>query len=144
MKYYQTKIKSSFPEVDKILGYANGVLVENRELYFPRISNSEVIYDAPVFDYFYLQTYDPKEDAEWRLQDVHGFSGEYPAVSAWYVSDRFKELITRHNIAKAFHFYATKLKFKDEKLAYWMFHYGILGHSFDPNTMIDFNRSIFL
>jgi hypothetical protein len=144
MKYYTTTIRSRFPKEKKVLGHANGEFVKDREIYFPRITHGEVISDAPVFDYFHLESYGPAEEWEWRLQDVHRLIGEAPAVSAWYISDRLKKVISRHHIAEAYHFYATKLLYKGEKLDYWMFHYGILGKSFEKDAMVDFSKSIFL
>lgn len=125
MKYYKIDFKSGFPEEDRVLGHANGGLVPNGRLYFDRMGQGEIIRDAPVFDYFHLQSFGPKEEWEWRLQDVHGFIGEYPTGGNWYISDRFKKLLEKFNIANGYHFYATKLLYKGEKLDYWIFQFPV-------------------
>lgn len=135
--YYKMDFKSGFPEEDRVLGHANGGLVPNGRLYFDRMGQGEIIHDAPVFDYFHLQSFGPKEEWEWRLQDVHGFIGEYPTGGGWYISDRFKNLLDKFSIA-SHHYYATKLLYKGEKLDYWIFRYSV-----EPSKNVDFAKSIF-
>lgn len=77
-----------FPDQDKVLGHANGEFVPNGKLYFDRIGNVEILNDAPVFDYFHLQSYGPVEEWEWKLQDVHAGIGVYPNGGYWYVSEK--------------------------------------------------------
>lgn len=60
MKYYKIDYKGIFKEENKILGHANGEFVPNGAFYFDRIGNGEIIEDAPVFDYFHLQSFDKK------------------------------------------------------------------------------------
>ena len=61
MKYYKIDFKSIFEEENKVLGHANGEFVPNGAFYFDRIGNGEIIEDAPVFDYFHLQSFDKKK-----------------------------------------------------------------------------------
>ena len=61
MKYYKTKIKRIFDKENKVLGHANGEFVPNGRFYFDRIGNGEIIEDAPVFDYFHLQSFGEKK-----------------------------------------------------------------------------------
>ena len=56
MKYYKIDYKGIFEEENKVLGQANGEFVPNGAFYFDRIGNGEIIEDAPVFDYFHLQS----------------------------------------------------------------------------------------
>jgi len=51
--------------------------------------------DAPIFDYFHLQSFGEKKDWEWRLQDVHGGMGVYPSGAFWYISDKLKSLLEK-------------------------------------------------
>ena len=80
MKYYKIDYKGIFKEENKILGQANGEFVPNGRFYFDRIGNGEIIEDAPIFDYFHLQSFDKKKFWEWRLQDVHGGMGGIQVV----------------------------------------------------------------
>lgn len=143
MKYYKVNIKRRFPEQDRVLGHANGEFVSEGKSYFSRMGDGEIILDAPVFDYFHLQSYGPKEEWEWRLQDVHGFIGEYPTGASWYISDRFKRLLKNFCIAEGHHFYATRLLYKGEKLDYWIFQYAIKNKTYVKDAVIDFEKSIF-
>ena len=61
MKYYKIDYKGIFEEENKVLGQANGEFVPNGAFYFDRIGNGEIIEDAPVFDYFHLQSFDKKK-----------------------------------------------------------------------------------
>ena len=67
----------------------------------------EIIEDAPIFDYFHLQSFDKRKFWEWRLQDVHGGMGVYPSGAFWYISDKLKSLL--------------------EKFKYWIFQFPIGG-----------------
>ena len=60
MKYYKIDYKGIFKEENKVLGQANGEFVPNGAFYFDRIRKDEIIEDAPVFDYFHLQSFDKK------------------------------------------------------------------------------------
>jgi hypothetical protein len=125
MKYFKINMERRFPEQDRVLGHANGEFVPNGKEYFDRIGNGEIINDAPVFDYFYLQSFGTKEEWEWCLQDVHGGMGEYPRGAYWYISDKCKKVFEKFYIMKDSHFYATKLLYKGEKLDYWIFQFAV-------------------
>ena len=156
MKYYKTKIKRIFDKENKVLGHANGEFVPNGAFYFDRIGNGEIIEDAPVFDYFHLQSFDKKIFWEWRLQDVHGFMGVGSIITGWYISDKLKSLLEKFRIAPKYHFYETRLLYKEEKFKYWIFQFPIdyfqnVNHekSFysipDENILLNFkNREEFL
>ena len=125
MKYYKTEIKRIFDKENKVLGHANGEFVPNGAFYFDRIGNGEIIEDAPVFDYFHLQSFDKRKFWEWRLQDVHGFIGEFPMFCIWYILDKLKSLLEKFKIAPKYHFYETRLLYKEEKFKYWIFQFPI-------------------
>jgi hypothetical protein len=125
MKYYKTKIKRIFDKENKILGQANGEFVSNGAFYFDRMRKREIIEDAPIFDYFHLQSFDKKKFWEWRLQDVHGGMGVYPSGAFWYISDKLKSLLEKFKIAPKYHFYETRLLYKEEKFKYWIFQFPI-------------------
>ena len=116
MKYYKTEIKRIFDKENKVLGHANGEFVPNGAFYFDRIGNGEIIEDAPVFDYFHLQSFGKKKDWEWRLQDVHGFMGVGSIIAGWYISDKLKSLLEKFRIAPKYHFYETRLLYKEDLL----------------------------
>ena len=125
MKYYKTKIKRIFDKENKVLGHANGEFVPNGRFYFDRIGKDEIIEDAPIFDYFHLQSFDKKIFWEWRLQDVHGFMGVGSIITGWYISDKLKSLLEKFRIAPKYHFYETRLLYKEEKFKYWIFQFPI-------------------
>ena len=125
MKYYKTKIKRIFDKENKVLGHANGEFVPNGRFYFDRIGNGEIIEDAPIFDYFHLQSFDKRKFWEWRLQDVHGFMGAGSIITGWYISDKLKSLLEKFKIAPKYHFYETPLLYKEEKFKYWIFQFPI-------------------
>lgn len=125
IKYYKIDFKGIFEEEDKVLGHANGQFVPNGAFYFDRIGEGEIIEDAPIFDYFHLQSFGEEKDWEWRLQDIHGYMGEYPIHCIWYISDKLKNLLENFNIAPKYHFYETRLLYKGEKLKYWIFQFPL-------------------
>ena len=61
MKYYKIDYKGIFEEENKVLGQANGEFVPNGAFYFDRIRKDEIIEDAPIFDYFHLQSFGEKK-----------------------------------------------------------------------------------
>jgi len=136
MEYFKIDYTSIFNTKEQVLGNANGEFVPNGKHYFDRMGKGEIIYDAPLFDYFHLQSFGKKEDWEWKLQDVHGFTGEYPTGGNWYVSDKFKKLLEGFFIAGGYHFYPTKLLYKGVKLDYWIFQFPI-----NPLQNIDYIQS---
>ncbi|AWL77898.1 hypothetical protein DKB58_02460 [Capnocytophaga canimorsus] len=138
MKYYKLKMKRRFEEEDKVLGHANGEFVPNGAFYFDRIGEGEIIENAPVFDYFHLQSFGEEKDWEWRLQDVHGYMGEYPTHCIWYISDKLKTLLENFKIAPKYHFYETRLLYKGEKLKYWIFQFPI-----DYFLNVNYEKSFF-
>ena len=156
MKYYKTKIKRIFDKENKVLGHANGEFVPNGRFYFDRIGKDEIIEDAPIFDYFHLQSFDKKNFWEWRLQDVHGFIGAGSIITGWYISDKLKSVLENFKIAPKYHFYETRLLYKEEKFKYWIFQFPIdyflnvnYEKSFysipDENILLNFkNREEFL
>lgn len=130
MKYYKITDKSIDLE-QKLKGLvadipsANGEFVPSGKEYFDRMGKGEIIENAPIFDYFHLQSFGPKEEWEWKLQDIHGFIGEYPTGGSLYISDDFKILLENFRIAPKYHFYETRLLYKGKKLKYWIFQFPI-------------------
>lgn len=148
MKYYELEYRHFFDKNDgkkrRQIGEANGEKVPNGKHYFDRMGDGEIIKDAPVFDYFYLKSFDKPQFWEWRLQDIHGFIGEYPTGGASYISDRFKNLLEQFNIAKGFWFYPTKLLYKEVKHDYWIFQYATIEDGIDNTFYLDYQKSEFL
>ena len=143
MKYYKiTDISLDLEQKSKGLvadvPSANGEFVPNGAFYFDRMRKREIITDAPIFDYFHLQSFGEKKDWEWRLQDVHGGMGVYPSGAFWYISDKLKSLLEKFRIAPKYHFYETRLLYKEEKFKYWIFQFPI-----EPLQNIIFEKSVF-
>lgn len=137
MEYYKINFKTIYG--DRIASSANGENVFNREQYFNRIRQREIIENAPIFDYFTLKSYDKKEFWEWALFDVFDGMGEYPGNGNWYISDDFKLLLENFMIAPKYHFYETRLLYKQKKIKYWIFQFPI-----DPLKNINFQKSQFI
>lgn len=89
-----------------------------------------------VFDHFFLMSTDWKrpERWEWKLNDVHGFYGVGSIMQGWFISEKFKNVLTRFEIAKPFKFYPSKLLYKGVKLDYYVMQ--IAGH-FTENINLD-------
>lgn len=139
MKYYIIKIKSIFDEEDRILGRANGENVINGKYYFDKIGKNEIVKNTPLFDYFHLESYDKPEYWEWKLQDIHEFIGVGSIMTGWYISDDLKLLLGNFKVAPKYHFYETRLLYKEKKLKYWIFQFPI-----EPLKNIDFQKSTFV
>ncbi len=121
----------------EVIGLANGKFVPTGKEYFERIGKGEIIYDAPVFDYFFLESFDRlrPETWEWKLQDIHGFIEEYPTGGGiFFISDYFKQLLEQFNLAHPYHFYPSKLKYKSQKLDYHLFK---LSSDLDKNVLFE-------
>jgi hypothetical protein len=148
MKYYELEYRHFLDKNDgnkrRQIGEANGEKVPNGKHYFDRMGDGEIIKDAPVFDYFYLKSFDKPQFWEWHLQDIHGFIGEYPTGGARYISDRFKKLLEKFHIAKGFWFYPTKLLYKGKKMDYWIFQYATIDKGIDNKSYLNYQKSEFL
>ena len=155
MKYYKIDIKSHFPELGRIASGAEGKNVPEKE-YFYRIGKREIIENTPIFDYFVLKSFDKEKYWEWSLFDVHNFIGVGSIMCGWYISDKLKSLLEKFKIAPKYHFYETRLLYKEEKFKYWIFQFPIdyflnvnYKKSFysipDENILLNFkNREEFL
>jgi hypothetical protein len=143
MKYCKISYQRIFDTKEEVLGHANGEFVSVGCGYFDRIGKGEIIDDAPLFDYFHLQSYGEKKDWEWRLQDVHGGIGDYPGNGNWYISDDFKRLLENFSIAPQYHFYETRLLYKGEKLKYWIFQFIAAYRKLNKMQCVDFSKSVF-
>jgi len=137
MKYYKIDFRTYF-ELDRVPSRAEGEKIPNAEDFFWKMNKGEIILNAPIFDYFYLKSFDKKEYWEWKLCDALGFIGEGSQIRGWYISDDLKLLLENFNIALKYHFYETKLLYKERKLRYWIFQFPI-----EPYQNIDFKKSTF-
>ena len=124
MKYYKIKRKTRFPELGRIASGAEGKNVPEKE-YFYRIGKGEIIENTPIFDYFVLKSFDKEKYWEWALFDVHDFIGVGSIMCGWYISDKLKSLLEKFRIAPKYHFYETRLLYKEEKFKYWIFQFPI-------------------
>ena len=137
MKYYKIKRKTRFPELGRIASGAEGKNVPEKE-YFYRIGKGEIIENTPIFDYFVLKSFDKEKYWEWALFDVHNFIGVGSIMCGWYISDKLKSLLEKFKIAPKYHFYETRLLYKEEKFKYWIFQFPI-----EPLKNIIFEKSNF-
>ena len=147
MKYYILDYRNLYRESDfedlRPVGHANGEYVPNGKAYFDSIGNGEIINNAPVFDYFHLESFGQPDEWEWKLQDIHGFIGVGSIITGWYISDKSKRTIESFNVAQGHHFYATKLLYKGEKLDYWIFQFATIRNSISAKSYINYGESVF-
>ncbi|MET3047106.1 hypothetical protein [Flavobacterium covae] len=143
MKYYKIEIKSRYPDFDRISSSAEGKDIEDSEYYFRKMDEGEVINDAPIFDYFYLESFDKKQYWEWQLNDAFDFIGQGSQIPGWLISNKLKKIFETFNIAKPHFYYPSKLLYKEKKLDYYIFQFS--GKQFrQPLTNhINFSKSLF-
>ena len=127
MKYYKIDIKSHFPELGRIASSAEGKNIANADEYFWAMNRGEILYNTPIFDYFVLESFDKEKYWEWALFDVHNFIGVGSIMCGWYISDKLKSVLEKFRIAPKYHFYETRLLYKEEKFKYWIFQFPVDG-----------------
>ena len=140
MKYYKIQIKSFYG--DRIASNAN-FIDNSKEYIFKKISLGEIIPDTPIFDYFFLESFDEKQYWEWALFDVHNFIGVGSIMCGWYISDKLKSVLENFRIAPKYHFYETRLLYKKEKFKYWIFQFIASYRRLNKMQFVNFSQSIF-
>ena len=131
MKYYKVETITQYNYGERVLPRVNGKNVPNGKYYFNQmekvVGNSwvrEIIDDAPIFDYFHLETLGTSNVWEWKLQDIHGFTGTSPGGGNWFISKKYKEILEIYKIAPRYKFYLSKLKYRSEKLDYYVLQFA--------------------
>ena len=140
MKYYKIQIKSFYG--DRIASNAN-FIDNSKEYIFKKISLGEIIPDTPIFDYFFLESFDEKQYWECALFDVHNFIGVGSIMCGWYISDKLKSVLENFRIAPKYHFYETRLLYKKEKFKYWIFQFIASYRRLNKMQFVNFSQSIF-
>jgi len=142
MKYYNISIKRYYGD-DRIASRANGEHISNAESYFNQLRSGEILEEAPVFDHFFLESFDKKKYWEWQLNDVHKFIGEGSQIPGWLVSTDLKLLLENMKLTDTYHFYPSKLMFRERKLDYYIFQFA--GKSAVKKTLlyIDYTKTFF-
>ncbi|SDE72151.1 hypothetical protein [Riemerella columbipharyngis] len=141
MKYYKIQIKSFYE--DRIASRAEGENITNANEYFWAMDKGGILHNAPIFDYFVLESFDEEKYWEWALFDVHKFIGAGSQIPGWLISEKLKNLLENFKISNPHTFYESKLLYKEEKKDYYIFQFS--GEQFF-NTLvnyIDFNKSLF-
>jgi hypothetical protein len=143
MKFFKLDFYT-FYSVNRIASEANGDNIPNGIYFFKKIGNGEFIFEAPIFDYFFLESYDKKEHWEWKLLDAHKFTRNASNMSVcWLISQKLKILFESFNFSKPYFFYPSKLLFNGEKLDYYIFQFT--GELIYKQTMeyVDYSNSFF-
>lgn len=143
MNYYKISIKTLYKENDRIASSANGEKINEADYYFIKMDNGEIVYDAPVFDYFFLESYDKKEFWEWLLTDSYDFIGKGSRIPGWLISKKLKKLFQTFKIAEPHFYYSSKLLYKGKKLDYYIFQFSGDNFLIPLVGYIDFNESLF-
>ena len=121
MKYYKIQIKSFYG--DRIASNAN-FIDNSKEYIFKKISLGEIIPDTPIFDYFFLESFDEKQYWEWALFDVYKFIGETSnMLGALLISKKLKKVLENFKITEPHFYYLSKLLYKGEKKDYYIFQF---------------------
>lgn len=123
MKYFKISIKK-FYKNDMIAPQANGRDIEDAEYYFEKMKGGEFLNEAPIFDYFFLESFDKREYWEWKLFDVHNFIGEGSQIGGWLISNKLVDIIENHKLTNTHHLYRSKLFYKREKFDYSIFQFS--------------------
>ena len=142
MKYFKINIKK-FYENDMIATDATGKNVKDGRKYFDKMKEGEEIINAPIFDYFQLQSFDKKENWEWMLADVHNFIGEGSQIPGWFISKKLKILLKDNYIANPHFFYPSKLFYQGNSLDYYIFQFSGKKNVEKIRSKINFEKSIF-
>jgi hypothetical protein len=121
MRYFKIDVQSFYGE--RIASDANGENIPNAEFYFNKISQSEILFPIPVFDYFFLESFDTKEYWEWKLCDVYKFTRTAGLIKGWLISEKLKLLLENYCLPNPYYFYPSKLLYKGEKLDYYIFQF---------------------
>jgi hypothetical protein len=143
MKYYKIDFQN-FYNVGRVPSYANGDKILNAEFYFNKISQGEILLKFPVFDYFFLESFDKKEFWEWKLCDVHKFTKEASRLSGWLISKKLKSLFEFFNLPKPYYLFPSKLLYKEEKLDYYIFQFAGKFIYKQTTEYINYKKSNFL
>ncbi|HBR11588.1 MAG TPA: hypothetical protein DD740_05140 [Chryseobacterium sp.] len=143
MKYFKIQIKTIYQDNNRISSSVNGENINNADDYFIKMDNGDIVYDAPIFDYFYLESFDDEKYWEWLLVDVFDFTGKGSRIPGWLISRRLKGIFEKFKIAEPHFYYSSKLLYKGEKLDYYIFQFS--GDKFlNPLVnYINFNQSLY-
>ncbi len=141
MRYFKINIQPFYGE--RIASRANGDNVPDALFYFNKISQGEILFSAPFFDYFFLESFDKKKYWEWKLFDVHRLTKEAGRIPGWLISEKLKSLLESHNLSKPYYFYPSKLRYKGKKIDYYIFQFT--GNLIYEQTLnyVDYPMSIF-
>jgi hypothetical protein len=144
MKYYKIEIERTNKMDNILVGRANGEKIPDANYYFYEMREGKILLDAPVFDYFFLESYEEKKYWEEYLLDVHSFIGQGSQILGWFVSEDLKLLLENFILSKPYHFYHSKLLYKGNKLDYYIFQFdGNLISNEIRTKYIEWNKSIF-
>ena len=142
MKYYKIQIKSFYG--DRIASNAN-FIDNSKEYIFKKISLGEIIPDTPIFDYFFLESFDEKQYWEWALFDVYKFIGETSnMLGALLISKKLKKVLENFKITEPHFYYLSKLLYKGEKKDYYVFQFTGKNIYKELTKYINFSKSEFL
>ena len=142
MKYYKIQIKSFYG--DRIASDAKGENIANADEYFWAMDKGEILYNAPIFDYFVLESFDKEKYWEWALFDVHDFIGTGSQIPGWFISKKLKKLLENFKISEPHFYYLSKLLYKGEKKDYYVFQFTGKNIYKELTKYINFSKSEFL
>ena len=143
MKYYKIEIESNNKKDNILIGCAKGNKIPNANYYFYEMREGKILLDAPLFDYFFLESFEKEKYWEKYLLDVHDFLGEGSQIMGWFVSEDLKLLLETFNLSQPYHFYPSKLLYKGKKKDYYIFQFTGKSISYTIEEQINFLRSEF-
>ncbi len=145
MKYYKIEKESANKKDNILIGCAKGDKIPNANYYFYEMREGKILLDAPIFDYFFLKSFEEKKYWEKYLMDVHDFLGQGSQICGWFVSEDLKLVLETFNLPEPHCFYPSKLLYKKKKLDYYIFQFAgdSMVHTI-ATSCVDWSRSIFL
>jgi hypothetical protein len=142
MKYFKIEFQM-FHDINRIASRASGEKIFNAESYFNNMRDGQIINNVPIFDYFFLESFDKKEYWEWKLLDVYKFWGIAGLIDGWLISRKLKLLLDEFQLPISHHIYSSKLLYKNSKLNYYIFQF-YWKYIFEKNLQyFNYRKSIF-
>jgi hypothetical protein len=141
MNFY--KITPIINKNNRLVGSVNGKNIPNCNFFFNKMQQGDIIFDVPVFDYFFLQSYEDKKYWDLHLMDIHTGTGVFP-IGNWLISDKLKQILEKFIIAKEYFFYKSLLFYKGNKLNYWLYQFIAPYRKMNKTKYINFKKSKFL
>lgn len=142
MKYFKLNLQVNNLN-NRIVSSVDGEKIPNVDFFFNKLRDGDFIINPPVFDYFYLKSFDEKSFWDFKLNDVHSFINQGSQIKGLFISEKLKKIFEKHILANPYQFYLSKLLYKFDSYDYYIFQFA--GNMTFENFLlnINFKKSIF-